>query len=760
MAFLKEKKSGSEFADWRSRLPRLSIPIMIIVIGLGVILSAYFSTLGALHSRVRSETQNVMQTVLDDTFTRLDDWVERKYNLAEALAGRPEIQDAMLDLSRSGQIDHLPLESARELLRIPMRDHAAQEFSLITLDGLSSSLIYDESATPASSLFADEILIEDVRAGQTRLSLPHIYAAGPDGGNSREQLEAPTLSVVTGIYHRGELTGFLSIRFDPRMEFTSIFATGRTALTGETYAFDRDARLLSESRFTSQLIAVGLLEAGQSAILNVEIRDPAIDLSQANHPVLISENWPLTLMAQSATSGNNGANLDGYNDYRGVPVVGVWRWNTVHRIGVTTEVDFDEVYGPFNRAKAGILVMAVIAALLVLSTALVVLYLQRITARNSAEAAVTQRRTLDILNAAGGGLLGFDINGLATFSNPRAREILRCSLSEIEGMRIEALFGAPANPSAGFSIRSALEFAKVYRSVEPVFVNIEGTDIPIDFVATPILRGQNLEGVVVSFDDVSSRVAGHAERETLLVRLQESNLDLERFAYSASHDLKAPIRKIYGLSKALARNAGNVLTAQSLSILQHITESSSRMDELIGDLLSLSRVSADNVEQTTIELDPLLETVRENLSESIELSHASISCQNLPSTVIAHKARLMSLFQNLISNAIKYQSKGDKPAIVISCRNLPGMWEFRVRDNGIGIKVDDAERIFQPFTRLNAYIDYAGTGLGLTTCRKIVEAWGGKIWIDPAVLRGTEVAFTIPHSGVSNTAMASADAHS
>ncbi len=226
--------------------------------------------------------------------------------------------------------------------------------------------------------------------------------------------------------------------------------------------------------------------------------------------------------------------------------------------------------------------------------------------------------------------------------------------------------------------------------------------------------------------------------------LQRSNAELEQFAYVASHDLQEPLRKIVSFNQMLEKRYKGQLDERADQYIAFAVDGARRMQILINDLLAFSRVGrVGGHERTDVALGELVDDACRSLSAAIEETGATVEHDDLP-VVHADRALLTTVLQNLIGNAIKF--RGDAtPHVQVSATTTPdGMHEIAVRDNGIGIAPDYAERIFVIFQRLHARSEYEGTGIGLAMCRKIIEHHGGRIWLDTTVTQGTTFRFTLP----------------
>jgi len=224
--------------------------------------------------------------------------------------------------------------------------------------------------------------------------------------------------------------------------------------------------------------------------------------------------------------------------------------------------------------------------------------------------------------------------------------------------------------------------------------------------------------------------------------LERSNADLQQFAYAIAHDLQEPLRNVVTYSELVSRDAK--LEARSAAMLTKTFESAVRMQTMVRDLLTYSTaITVPSRPPQTVDCNGIVQVVIANLKVQIEESNAAVTCEELPSVCMLD-SQLMQLFQNLISNALKYH-RAEAPRIDIAASEMEGEWAFSVRDNGIGIKAEYRDRIFGLFRRLHGS-EIPGTGLGLAICKRIVEQYGGRIWVESEYGRGSTFCFSLPES--------------
>jgi len=248
----------------------------------------------------------------------------------------------------------------------------------------------------------------------------------------------------------GGFPGVLILLIDPEREFTEILQRGRIGASGESYAFNREGQLVSESRFDDDLREIGLVKPGERGILNIDIRDPGGNMLEGYRPTLADGELPLTLMARNATEGSNGSNLAGYNDYRGVPVVGAWLWNEDLGYGITTEMDVAEAYKSVNdiRQQAYFTILFSVALLLALTGVFVWGRVRMAMAHDRLRA--SERRVSEqlayqsaLLQNAADGIVVIDDRGIVQTFSPAAERIFGYRASEVVGQNVKMLTPEP-----------------------------------------------------------------------------------------------------------------------------------------------------------------------------------------------------------------------------------------------------------------------------------------------------------------------------
>ncbi|MFX0136815.1 MAG: ATP-binding protein [Candidatus Hodarchaeota archaeon] len=256
------------------------------------------------------------------------------------------------------------------------------------------------------------------------------------------------------------------------------------------------------------------------------------------------------------------------------------------------------------------------------------------------------------------------------------------------------------------------------------------------------LRGILLIVVGLVVSNLSEHISKRQiEFNEIMEDLRRSNEDLQQFAYVASHDLQEPLRAIVSFSQLLEDKYKNIIDKDGKEFIHFITDGAKKMNTLIKDLLSYSRITTHAKPSKMNNLEEILKDALFNLQESIKESGAMITYDKMPILKV-DKTQFIQLFQNLISNSIKFRRQ-EPPKIHIGVKNINDKWLFSIKDNGIGIDSKFFDKLFNIFYRLHTKEEYPGTGIGLPICKKIVQRYGGTIWVESELGKGSTFFFTI-----------------
>ncbi|MFK7946061.1 MAG: PAS domain S-box protein [Saprospiraceae bacterium] len=324
----------------------------------------------------------------------------------------------------------------------------------------------------------------------------------------------------------------------------------------------------------------------------------------------------------------------------------------------------------------------------------------------------------------------------------------RISLGEkpemYEGKSISALFPMISNEYLSVNTKAIetgntiLNQIEHYQFDEEVWVRVDRIPVKDD--------NGNVNGLIIFSTDITAVKKAEGELAVKNAELEhyiETNLQLESFAYIASHDLKEPLRMIHSFTQLLNRRLKPHFDENTTDYINFILSGVHRMQNLLDDLLKYSTIGRKEKDLEMVDLNDTIYNVIQNLQHSVKEKNAEIQIEPLPQ-VKAFPIQMVQLFQNLISNAIKFVPNEKQPIINIKVKEQLNSYDFEVNDNGIGIQKEYLEKIFLVFKRLHSKEEYEGTGIGLATCKKIIENLNGQIWVESEYGKGTSFFFTIP----------------
>ena len=275
----------------------------------------------------------------------------------------------------------------------------------------------------------------------------------------------------------------------------------------------------------------------------------------------------------------------------------------------------------------------------------------------------------------------------------------------------------------------------------------DGRRLQVSLHVSPI---KNSYGAIIGTSgiirDISERKRAEKELREYMKKLEQSNRDLQEYAFIASHDLSEPLRKIQAFGSLLSAKSADHLNDQERDYVSRMTGAANRMQEIIDALLRYSRVDAKGQEFRPVKLDDVVRGATDDLELVIRDLKAHVEIDLLP-TVVGDPQQLRQLFQNLVANALKYHRSGVTPIIRIHGETDDGTGRIFVEDNGIGFDEKYLEKIFQPFQRLHGRNEYPGTGIGLAICKKIVERHAGTITAKSTPGKGSTFIVTLPVNG-------------
>lgn len=369
---------------------------------------------------------------------------------------------------------------------------------------------------------------------------------------------------------------------------------------------------------------------------------------------------------------------------------------------------------------------------------------EELVEQQTAELRLSEQRFRELLDHAPDAMIIVDQTGAIHLVNAAAEQVFGYARDELIGHPVEMLLPEPfraAHPGHRRAFITGPVARRMMASDRELHARRkDGSELPVE-VSLGTMQFRREHYVLATVRDISERRALEAQVAQASERLRHSNEELEQFAYVVSHDLKAPVRGIVGLTGVLADKLQASADADTLDLLKLVIDSGHHMQRLIADLLALAKVGRDATGTQATDCAQVVKAVLAQMQGHIAERGAEVLVDPLPQ-VMATPIELHQLFQNLIDNGLKFHT-GGHPQVRITARREGAFWRLSVNDNGIGIPPDKQHKIFGVFERLHSRQDFEGTGIGLAICQKIVERHGGRIWVESQPGRGATFHFTL-----------------
>jgi PAS domain S-box-containing protein len=357
-----------------------------------------------------------------------------------------------------------------------------------------------------------------------------------------------------------------------------------------------------------------------------------------------------------------------------------------------------------------------------------------------------KKRMENILQSMGDAFVSIDPDWNYTFVNNKALSLMGKTSDELLGQNLFKVFPDVINTNFDHNFskvmneRVSVKFETYYASYNMwLNVRVYPHDNGIAVFYTDISTEKNAKNEILRLNqELEQRVHDRT------AELEEANKELESFSYSVSHDLRAPLRSIHGYTSILKEDYGDKLGTEGLAHISTILKSTNFMGKLIEDLLMFSKLSRQNIRRVMLNMDVVVKDIAKQLIESAPTQKIEMDIKPLIN-VLGDETMIKQIFQNLISNAIKYSSKKEISKIEIGSHTQSGFTTFYVKDNGAGFDMEYYEKLFAVFQRLHTRNDYEGTGVGLALVNRIVQKHGGKIWADAKVDQGATFYFSLPN---------------
>lgn len=677
--------------DWLGATPAPMIQARTLALASAVVVAMMVAGWWVLRQQMEHEVRDFvreeLQGRLDGVSEALYRWADHQQATALTWATDVRVVEharALLsvrgELPSRGLLDHPAQAQLRELLRPVMAANGFRGFFVIRRDGLGLASSRDVDV-------GDPNLVSEQHAGVFRAVLEGAVALGPPQISDAPLPDVPTMFVMAPVLDReGAVEAVLSFRIDMSRNFLPLLDSMRWRDSGEVLVYDASGRLLNRSRFHDRLVASGQL----------------------------GERW-FGARRRALPERQEGHDLDGYAGHMGYPVVGAWRWLPELSFGVVVERAADEV----RRGRALAMAVNVVPGLVLLlvgGLAGTLLWARGEALRAGTQVEVGRQRLRAVLDQAVDAIVGIDASASIVVFNDSAAALFGYAAEDIVGQPIERLVPERHREHHDAHTIDYIAGRAELRLPRPLHAEGRRADGSLFPASIGIGRVHLADGSRMGIAVVRDRSLELERRD-----LERSNRELAEFASIAAHDMQEPLRKVLVFSDLLRSEIDVPVGSDAAIALDQVCGSASRMRALVDDLLDFSQVGRHRA-YTTVDLAAVVTCAAEQAG-------AEVSVGPLP-VVFGAEEELLRVFVNLLSNAVKFVRPDVEPEIVVEAAESEGHRGLCVvvRDNGIGFAPEYAERIFDPFQRLHARDKYAGTGIGLAICRRIVEAHSGRIW--------------------------------
>jgi len=735
--------------------------IGLVITALVVVLVSMVG-LRAIEERSRRDVGNALQGVLSTAQRGLDHRGAQAQADIERWGTDPRVAELATTLLEIGDDPEALRASGaqvavRALLGPVVAARAYRGFFLIAPDGLSLASARDANIGILNLLSEQPDFLAQVLSGELRTSRP-LWSDVPLDSTGESSVREPTMFAGGPVVGPdGAVLAILTLRLDPAGEFSRLLSFARLGETGETYAFDSEGRMLTASRFEPQLLDLGLLAPDEGSMLSVEIRDPGVNLA-AGEPPRETGTRPLTRAVAAAVQGESGMDLMGYRDYRGVPVVGAWRWDADGSFGLATEQDRDEAFTSLKQMRR--LTLTTLTAVLLLTLGLLAVQ-GRATRRalrsaDALEASEAKHRV--VATAAHDGLVTLDSTGVIQFANAAIGTIFGWSEAELVGEPITRLMSADMAAAHSRAFAQVVRTGKRTRSwsaVEVVGRHRDGHAVPLEVSFGDVVSdGERL--FIGVLRDVTERRAAEQDKRALEAELHQAQKleSIGRLAGGVAHDFNNILSVILNYSAFVEESLPPDSPARA--DIAQVLRASERAEALSRRLLAFSRrrraeEEVLDVNQRLLELHGLLQRL---IGEDMRIT--TLLSDDLGAVRI-DPGQLDQVILNLVVNARDAMEHGGQVTVRTADRTVdadeatqlglaaPGNYvQIDVADQGAGMSEEVRARVFEPFFTTRG--DRGGTGLGLATCQQVVTDAGGAIVVASVQGEGTTFSVLLPRS--------------
>ncbi|WP_124916966.1 response regulator [Alteromonas flava] len=748
-----------------TRLLRIALIAAVALIIVSIFVTRY--ALIKIRDNVRNEVGNALTVVLETTTTALQLWYDNNVLQITEAASTEGVGEAVVTLidpatspAERAILDELLHTRFFELQRL----QGHNGFDILQLDGRRVITTANNAGqeTPVFIGQYPELVAKVIEDAQP--------AYIPPTKEVVKQSDFITSHFLAPIMVNGEVVALLASHHSPKAELSSITQLGRLGNSGETYLINTDGMLASESRFIADLVNAKLIPSGTSSILAVDVKNPGVDLTAGRSAELRRSEQPLTLMAQKVIKGESGMKLEGYRDYRGVPVIGVWAYLDFLALGITAEIDVSEAMRPYFSARSTVvsLLAVIIGFTFALGGVLFVFY-NRATKliKSSAKALEVEvaartaelRRTADqlksertlistVFDSIPDPIFCKTDDGHYFRVNQAFANLLGLKVAEVEGKHDNELYSrAEAN---AFLLDDKETLAnKTARISERWTATKDGSQILFETRKSVFqLPDDHRDYILGVSRDITQRKLAEQQLKLATQQANNANSAKSEFLARMSHEIRTPMNGVIGMLELLNRSTLNADQRQKVKVAK---SSADALLSVLNDILDFSKIEAGklSIECIDFNLRQLIEETAQSLairadSKNIELL-VDVSDINVD-FVAGDPLRIRQVLTNLIGNAIKFTENGEVHVEASLVKDGgQNRLQCTVKDTGIGIPEDKIGSLFESFSQVDSSTtrNYGGSGLGLAICKRLVNLMDGEISVDTEYGKGSCFAFSV-----------------
>ncbi|EMR13180.1 multi-sensor hybrid histidine kinase [Methylophaga lonarensis MPL] len=671
-----------------------------------------------LFKLIQTDVEDRLVATLEASIHQARQSLEKHQTLARYWAENPLIQAAALAASNQQSSDSkTQISNAQASLSAVSGIENYRDYRLIDRHGNVILSRPGHDVRRQARIRLPDNLLSQAWHGRTVVTPP--FKSGRPWPDKRGRLteNIATMMILSPVRdEHGRTVALLSFELDPDLIFLPAFHHNQIGKTGHTYAINSDGLLLTASKYDQQLRNSGLLNPRQPhAALNLVVNDPKWADTDAQNA--------LTEMAVSLSQGQSGINLQGYRDYRGVDVIGAWRWDNSLGMGVVTETEAAEVYQLYR----SILLSVTISIVFVIAITLIALFFYR---RKHQHQMSSLHQRDAIINQTDDGFVTIDNRGMIVMTNPAITRLFGYASDELIGNNVSILLPPDERVEHDHYVRhSEIHERKIIHKVRSLQgCHKDGHLFPIELNVTPMTFSHQKYFIGV-IRDISER---HSYQQALIAAkeaAEEANQAKSDFLAKMSHELRTPLNAIIGFSQLLKMDK---LDANQRESVEMIHDAGEHLLALINDVLDLARIESGRMLLSLEAVSPqeLLGSLYPMLNVQIQTLGLSFTTEIDVADdchVYADYTKLKQVLLNLLSNACKYNRPGG--TITLRVTTQPdGKVRISVQDSGDGISEKMQKRIFEPFNRLdktNSKIE--GTGIGLAISAELVKLMGGEL---------------------------------